>query len=105
MAFIYVKDDGYAAIMDFEIDLGQYPGYSFFGVSDDKRYFDGKKYVGGQWVSGDPEPEYQKMRHFSYPNAEALFLALWLAMDTGVLPKVPGFYDKIKEVNDRFPPT
>jgi hypothetical protein len=32
-----------------------------------------------------------------------LIQALWRAMDQGILPKVPGFYDKIDEANKRFP--
>ena len=104
MAFVYIKDNGYPSIMDHEIDLSQFPGYKFFGMSDDKLYFNDKKYVDGKWVSADPEPEYLKMRRFSYPSLDQLVMALWQAMDVGVLPKVSGFYDKVKEVNDRFPP-
>lgn len=102
---IYIKDNGCAAIMESMIDLNLFPGYQYFGVSEDRFYFEGKQHVNGQWVPiGSDEPEYQKMRRFSYPTTVVLLQALWQAMDTGVLPKVPGFYDKMKEVNDQFPP-
>jgi hypothetical protein len=102
--YIYIKPDGYPAIMDCEIKLELFPGYQFFGVTEDHLYFRDKMYVGGQWVSSDTEPQYLKMRRYSYPPGEELMQALWRAMDAGVLPKVPGFYDKIDEVNKRFPP-
>jgi hypothetical protein len=38
-----------------------------------------------------------------YPEIGNQLDALWHAMDRGDLPKVPEFYDPIKEVKDRHP--
>jgi hypothetical protein len=102
--YIYVKPDGFPDITDYELNLELFPGYRYLGVNAEKPDFGNKKYVNGMWVWGGSEPEYLSQRAQAYPNVGALVLALWQAMDAGVLPKVEGFYDKIKEVNDRFPP-
>jgi hypothetical protein len=101
---VYVKDDGFSSVTDHELDLNEFPGWRYLGATDTKPDVDGKKWLNGRWIWGGSEPEYIRERERAYPHG-ALLLALWQAMDTGLLPKVPGFYDKIKEVNDRFPPT
>lgn len=37
-----------------------------------------------------------RARKAAYPSVEDQLDALWCAMDTGILPKVPDFYDPIK---------
>jgi hypothetical protein len=46
-------------------------------------------------------PEHRYLRE--YPAIGEQLDALWHAMDRGDLPKVPEFYDPIKEVKDRHP--
>ena len=47
----------------------------------------------------DPAP----LRRRAYPPIEEQLDALWHAMDAGILPKVPEFYDPIKAVKVAFP--
>jgi hypothetical protein len=103
---IYVKPDGFASIVGYQLDLTLPPfaGYRYLGDSDVKPDIDGKKYINGGWGWGGSEPQYVQQRREAYPRTPELIQALWQAMDAGILPKVEGFYDKIKEVNDRFPP-
>jgi hypothetical protein len=101
---LYVKPDGFPDILPYELklDSGLYPGYRYLGESAEKPDVGFKKYVNGQWVWGGSEPEYISKRRKAYPTLD-LLLALWQAMDDGILPKVAGFYDRIDEVNKRFP--
>jgi hypothetical protein len=46
---------------------------------------------------------YRSNRANEYPDLGEQLDALWHAMDRGDLPKVPEFYDPIKEVKDRHP--
>ncbi|UBM12747.1 hypothetical protein [Cupriavidus metallidurans] len=48
-------------------------------------------------------PDYAPLRADDYPAIEEQLDALWHAMDRGELPKIVGFYDRIKAVKDRFP--
>jgi hypothetical protein len=102
---LYVKPDGYADITEFKVDPALLPGYTYVGEITDKAKYDSKRLVNGEWVWGGSEPEFVWRRDHAFPNHMELFRALWRAMDGGLLPKVPGFYDTIKEVNERFPPT
>jgi hypothetical protein len=106
--YLYVKENGYGRVSDYPLNLGlqSFAGYTFVGATEEKLDVDAKRYVDGTWV-GDSNvaPEYLVRRQAGYPSGVELCLALWKAMDAGMLPKVPGFYDKIKEVNDRFPPS
>jgi len=107
MAFhLYVKPDGRADISEYKLNLtaGPFQGYQYLGEFDKKPDVDGKKYVNTRWVYGGVEPEYVWERRYAYPPVSELIQALWQAMHAGVLPKVSGFYDRIKEVNDRYPP-
>lgn len=46
---------------------------------------------------------YAKRRSAEYPPMEEQLDALWHAMDQGVLPKVPGFFDKVQQIKERHP--
>ncbi|MBB2918112.1 hypothetical protein [Cupriavidus alkaliphilus] len=48
-------------------------------------------------------PDHAPRRKGEYPPIEEQLDALWHAMDRGELPKVNGFYDRIKEIKDRHP--
>jgi hypothetical protein len=104
---LYVKPDGSADISEYKLnlELGPFRGYQYLGESETKPDVDGKKYVNTRWEWGSVEPEYVWQRRAAYPPPRELLQALWQAMHAGLLPMFPGFYDKIKEVNDRFPPT
>ncbi|MNI39316.1 hypothetical protein D3C73_934960 [compost metagenome] len=47
--------------------------------------------------------DHSSRRREEYPDITEQLDALWHAMESGQLPKIPGFYDKIKEVKDRYP--
>lgn len=47
--------------------------------------------------------DHAELRRSSYPPIEEQLDALWHAMDRGQLPKVDGFYDRIRSVKDQFP--
>jgi len=46
---------------------------------------------------------YARYRSNEYPSITDQLDALWHAMDDGVLPKVDGFYDSVKEIKEKFP--
>jgi len=46
---------------------------------------------------------YARYRSNEYPSITEQLDALWHAMDDGVLPKVDGFYDTVKEVKEKYP--
>lgn len=48
-------------------------------------------------------PDHAPLRQAAYPNLAEQLDALWHAMDRGEMPKVQGFYDRIKEVKERYP--
>lgn len=48
-------------------------------------------------------PDHAPLRRDAYPPIEDQLDALWKAMQAGLLPKVPGFYDQILAVKERFP--
>ncbi len=68
---------------------------------------DGKRYkiVDGELAIDDAEPEkmYYDARASEYPAITNQLDALWHAMNTGLLPQVPGFYDVIKDIKDKYP--
>lgn len=103
MYHLYVKPSGFADISDYPLNLEFFPDYVYLGEFSAKPDVDGRKYVGGAWVWGGSEPEFVRKRKRAYPKTNELIQALWRAMDQGILPKVPGFYDKIDEANKRFP--
>jgi hypothetical protein len=100
---LYVKPGGFADISEYPLSLDIFPDYAYLGEFAAKPDVDGKRYVDGAWVRGDREPEHLENRRKAYPKTNELIQALWRAMDQGILPKVPGFYDKIDEANKRFP--
>jgi hypothetical protein len=104
---LYIKPDGYADVTEHKLGEGAIPdGYTYFGEVADRAAFASKRYVDGKWGwGGGGAPEFVWQRDHAFPNHMELFRALWRAMDGGMLPKIPGFYDVIKEVNERFPPT
>jgi len=51
----------------------------------------------------EPEKPYDYYRKQKYPPIGDQLDMLWHAMDDGVLPKVPSFYDAIKSVKDSIP--
>ena len=102
--YLYAKPDGEPDITEYKLNLALFPGYVYLGASGDRPDVGGRKWDGKKWIWGGSKPEYLAQRDMAYPNKQDLLLALWRAMDEGLLPKVPGFYDTIKEVNDRFPP-
>lgn len=66
--------------------------------------------IRAQWAAADAErakyeatQAYKDKRKAEYPDIQDLFNALWEAMDKGELPKVSGFYNVLKSVNDRHP--
>jgi len=56
--------------------------------------------IQAEWDEG---VKYSMLRKVSYPDPGQQLDALWHAMDTGVITKVPEFYDMIKAVKDQFP--
>lgn len=46
---------------------------------------------------------YAQRRKKEYPSLEEQLDYLWHAMDKGELPKVSGFYDRIKDIKDKYP--
>lgn len=50
-----------------------------------------------------PPPTYQQLRAAQYPAITDQLDALWHAMDDGVIPVVPAFYDPIKAVKEAIP--
>lgn len=69
---------------------------------------DGQRYrvEAGEFVidaTPDPEPDYRERRAESYPTLANQMDSLWHAMDSGVIPMVPAFYDPIKAVKDSIP--
>jgi len=66
--------------------------------------------VRAQWAAADAEQAqfeatkaYKGRREAEYPDVQDHLNALWEAMDRGELPRVAGFYDVLKVVNDRYP--
>ena len=53
----------------------------------------------------DPPPvqHYATLRSREYPDVRDQLDALWRAMDAGLLPKVPEFYDPIATVKTKYP--
>lgn len=51
----------------------------------------------------DHVEDYRPVRAKEYPPIQEQLGALWHAMDQGILPMVPAFYDPIKAVKDTFP--
>lgn len=47
--------------------------------------------------------DHRKLRKAEYPPIEDQLDALWHAMDSGLLPKIPGFYDRIAAVKNKLP--
>jgi hypothetical protein len=99
---LYVNSNGYGSISEYPLNPEIFPEYAYLGEFSAKPDIDGKRYVDGSWVWAG-EPVYLTKRRKAYPNTQELIQALWRAMDQGILPKVPGFYDKIDEANKRFP--
>lgn len=71
---------------------------------------DGQKYkvVGDEFVidtTPEPEPNYRERRADAYPPVANQLDALWHAMDAGLIPIVPAFYDPIRAVKDAIPKT
>jgi len=69
---------------------------------------DGQRYrvEAGEFVidtTPDPEPDYRERRADAYPAIANQLDSLWHAMDSGVIPMVPAFYDPIKAVKDSIP--
>ena len=50
-----------------------------------------------------PVPQYIIDRSNAYPAVQVQLDMLWKAMDSGLLPKVPEFYERIKAVKLAFP--
>lgn len=108
MIAVFDKDTGevrrYVTCPDDEIIHNLQTGEDYITV-------DGSR--GGRWKVVDgtleeytveaPEPTYDSARRSAYPAITDQLDALWHAMDAGMLPKVPAFYDPIKEVKDSFP--
>lgn len=65
------------------------------------------KWLVGLWrledIPGPPPKPVDQLRREAYPPITEQLDALWHAMDTGVLPKVPAFYEPIRAVKERFP--
>jgi len=65
--------------------------------------------IDGQRVEFTPEPPpplpIRTQRAAAYPPIGDQLDTLWRAMDEGVLPMVPAFYDPIKAVKDALPKT
>lgn len=71
--------------------------------TDDRKH----RIVDGERVEFTPEPpaplSFVVQRAIAYPPIGDQLDALWHAMDVGVLPMVPAFYDSIKAVKDSLP--
>ena len=79
-------------------------GLSFVSEQENNPKLHGdEKLVEGVWVP--PVQVYSVERLESYPPIGDQFDALWHAMDRGDLPKIPEFYDPIKQVKDKHPKT
>lgn len=51
------------------------------------------------------DPTYQYLRMTNYPPIGTQLDALYHAMNAGLIPIVPAFYDPIKAVKEQFPKT
>lgn len=51
----------------------------------------------------DHVEDYRPLRAKQYPPVQIQLDALWHAMNAGILPMVPDFYDPIKAVKDSLP--
>lgn len=90
-------------------DLAAGPGEAvenYFGsviVRDIKAF----KFIGGEFIEKTEAEKYVYLyasrRAAEYPPVEDQLDALWHAMDRSEIPRVPGFYDLIKAVKDRYP--
>lgn len=60
-------------------------------------------YINGEFVSVPEEVPYTESRQMAYPGIGNQLDALWHAMDDGLIPMVPAFYDPIKAVKDANP--
>ena len=49
------------------------------------------------------QDSYAASRRREYPPVTEQLDAIWHAMNNGEIPKVPGFYDPIAEVKDKYP--
>lgn len=58
----------------------------------------------GEFVAvPEPAPDYRQRRQWHYPPLTDQIDALWHAMNDGLLPQVPGFYDQIAAVKAANP--
>lgn len=48
-------------------------------------------------------PDYTDQRRQDYPPVQDQLDALWHAMDAGILPKAPGFYEPLLNVKRKYP--
>lgn len=74
-----------------------------WGGTSDARH----RIVDGERVEFTPEPpappSIEAQRAMAYPPMTDQLDALWHAMDAGVLPMVPAFYDPVKAVKAALP--
>tara|TARA_B110000211_G_scaffold207569_1_gene243450 strand:- start:1641 stop:2021 length:381 start_codon:yes stop_codon:yes gene_type:complete len=71
----------------------------------DPKFVGNEIWVDGGWKSIDVSPEYRRLRKADYPSVEEQLDALWHAMDDGSTVKAEAFYERIKNVKDRYPKT
>ena len=101
--YLYTNCFGHPDITDYELDLKLFPGYTLIETSEDPIPYPGNRYVGGQWISEDPIPQYVYDRKKEYPKFGDQFDMLWHAMDDGLIPKIEPLYSDIKAVKDKYP--
>lgn len=73
------------------------------GDTDDRKH----RIVDGKRIEFTPDPPpppiIEALRASAYPPIGDQFDAIWHAMDVGVLPMVPDFYDPIAAVKAAYP--
>jgi len=74
-------------------------------TEEDPKFTGNEIWINGEWEVIEPCPPYRKLRADSYPPIEDQLDDLWRAMDEGLLPKAGRFYDRIKDVKDKYAKT
>jgi hypothetical protein len=88
-----------------EPDITDVP-LTLVGESEEDPRFDGNEFwIDGEWKTLELVSKYKGQRAILYPSIEDQLDDLWHAMDAGAIPKAKVFYDRLKEVKDRYPKT
>lgn len=112
-AALYLFDDAGGCIArlqgvhaDMAAEVARRNGAAAYVLGDTLHPMDHVRLVGGAMCVATPEPRvqsYSERRYLSYPPISEQLDALWHAMDSGTLPRVPAFYDPIAAVKAANP--